>query len=413
MGLCFVLALMAVGPLVHAQSVSELQAKIEESNREIERIQKEIEELRNKLVTTAEEKQTLQNAINKLNLSIQKIQKDISLTQVQIDKKDLEIGELSYSIDDTQSKIARSQIGIGSTLRELHELDNEPVVLHLLSGATLSAIFNEAAALSTLRSELEGKIQELSSLKENLEEDKTSAESKRQELATLSEELGVERQGLSVARTSQSELLVETKNKEAEYQAQIAAKEAEQKAFESALFELASQLQYILDPSSIPEAGNTVLRWPLDSVFITQQFGKTQDSVRLYTSGTHDGIDLRASVGTPVKAALTGTVEEINQGAVPYCQYGKWVLVRHNNGLSTLYAHLSEITVKKGDAVATGKVVGYAGNTGYATGPHLHFTVYVSEAVSLKQYTCRSGGVVTIPIAPTNAYLDPLSYLPT
>lgn len=102
---------------------------------------------------------------------------------------------------------------------------------------------------------------------------------------------------------------------------------------------------------------------------------------------------------------------EVNYGAVPNCQYGKWVLIRHANGLATLYAHLSDVSVQKGGAVATGQMIGFSGNTGYATGPHLHMGVYLAEAISFKQYTCKSGYTVTIPIAPISAYLDPLSYL--
>jgi len=89
------------------------------------------------------------------------------------------------------------------------------------------------------------------------------------------------------------------------------------------------------------------------------------------------------------------------------------VLVKHQNGLSTLYAHLSRISVAKGDSVSTGDAVGLAGSTGYATGPHLHFTLYLSESVTFKQYSCKNGRAVTIPIAAPNAYLNPLSYLPS
>jgi murein DD-endopeptidase MepM/ murein hydrolase activator NlpD len=101
----------------------------------------------------------------------------------------------------------------------------------------------------------------------------------------------------------------------------------------------------------------------------------------------------------------------INYGSVRNCQYGKWILIQHPNGLATLYAHLSDISVQKGGTVFTGQVIGFAGDTGYATGPHLHFTVYIAEAVSFKQYTCWNKTVVTIPVAPPNAYLNPLSYL--
>ena len=289
-------------------------------------------------------------------------------------------------------------------------LEQEPMAVMLLGGGTLSSFFDEATALAALRLGLQDRVVALSDLKTDLTVSKDVAEDKRDELARLQQKLAQEKQSLAVARDEQNKLLQQTKNKESNYQALIAQKQAEQAAFERVLFELASQLKSA-DATNIPQAGSGVLRWPLDAPFITQQFGKTIDAGRLYTSGTHDGIDMRASVGTPVRAALSGTVFEVNQGAVAACQYGKWVIVKHANGLATLYAHLSTINVQKGQTVTTGQVVGLAGNTGYATGPHLHFTVYLAEALSLKQYTCKSGYTVTVPIAPLNAYLNPVSYL--
>ena len=100
-----------------------------------------------------------------------------------------------------------------------------------------------------------------------------------------------------------------------------------------------------------------------------------------------------------------------NLGAVPNCQYGKWVLIEHPNGLATLYAHLSSVSVQKSATVVTGQVIGFSGNTGYATGPHLHLGVYLADALSFQQYTCWNKSVVTIPVAPPAAYLNPLSYL--
>lgn len=408
----FALAFAGAGNYLHAQTADELQDQIDASNAQIRKLQAEIAALEKDLNATVEQKTTLQNAVNALNLNIQKLQKNITLTQTEIKKKDGEIGEISGSIATTLDRIDASQTQIADSLRQLEAIDQQPLVALLLSGATLSSFFDEAANLEALRTNLQQHIRDLSSMKSDLEEDKSAAQDKRKELGELNDNLGQQKQGLTIAKSEQTKLLDQTKNQESAYQAQIAQKKAEQQAFEATLFELASKLDYTLDPTHVPKAGPGVLRWPLDSVFVTQQFGKTSDSGRLYTSGTHDGVDFRAAVGTPVRAALSGVVMEINTGAVQNCQYGKWVLVKHNNGLATLYAHLSQIAVQKGEAVATGEVIGYAGSTGYATGPHLHFTVYLSEAVSLKQYTCKSGYTVTIPIAPPPAYLNPLSYLP-
>jgi len=135
----------------------------------------------------------------------------------------------------------------------------------------------------------------------------------------------------------------------------------------------------------------------------------------LYSNGTHNGIDLGVPIGTPIKAALTGIVQATgNTDLQAGCySYGKWVLVKHNNGLSTLYGHMSLIKAVPGQSVATGDIIGYSGQTGYATGPHVHFTVYASQGVEVRQYTSSIGcKQMFIPIADPKAYLDPMQYLP-
>src|SRR3989344_1940614 len=403
----FLLLLLPVSQ-IEAQSAA-VKEQIEENSEKIDKLEAEIREIQGQLDETGKQKQTLQSTIKGLDLNIQKLGKNISLTQTQISQKDSEIRGLSGDISNTSQDIAGARVGIGDTLRQLERRDRESVAAMLLVGATLSSFFDEEASLAALRQGLQNRVQDLSSLKVDLEVDKSAAEKKRTELAALQRKLSEEKKGLDISKSAQQQLLKETQNQESIFQAQIAQKQAEKVAFEAALFELASGLgQNVV---RIPPVGSGVLHWPLDNIFITQQFGKTVDAKRLYTSGTHDGVDFRASIGTPVRAALTGIVLEVNQGAVPYCQYGKWVIVKHGNGLATLYAHLSQINVQKGQAVGTGAVVGFSGNTGYATGPHLHFTVYAAEGISLKQYTCKSGYTVTVPIAPVNAYLNPLSYL--
>jgi peptidoglycan hydrolase-like protein with peptidoglycan-binding domain len=92
--------------------------------------------------------------------------------------------------------------------------------------------------------------------------------------------------------------------------------------------------------------------------------------------GWHPGLDFPAPRSTPVTAAAAGVVEAAgwNDG------YGKMVLLRHAGGVETRYAHLSRITVRPGQFVSTGTLVGRVGATGFATGPHLHFEVIVGGA---------------------------------
>lgn len=101
----------------------------------------------------------------------------------------------------------------------------------------------------------------------------------------------------------------------------------------------------------------------------------------------HEGIDFEVDSGTPVEAAAGGVVTF----AGPHPQYGNLVEIDHGNGLSTRYAHMSKILVKKGDIVLRGRELGLSGATGRATGPHLHFEVrYKGVAVNPDRFLAAS-----------------------
>jgi len=233
--------------------------------------------------------------------------------------------------------------------------------------------------------------------------------------------------------TITNDLLKKTKNKADNYRKLLKARLAKKEAFEKELTEMESQLKVAINPSSIPPTGSGVLLWPFSNEYmqncksyktalgnincITQYFGNTKFATKnpqIYNGGGHTGLDFRAFFGTPIRAASTGIVEGVgNTDRIKGCySYGKWILLRHKNGLSTLYAHLSKIKVDTGESVSLGEVIGYSGQTGYATGPHLHFTVYATQGVKITKFTrsinCKNA---YIPIANKKAYLNPLSYL--
>jgi murein DD-endopeptidase MepM/ murein hydrolase activator NlpD len=92
---------------------------------------------------------------------------------------------------------------------------------------------------------------------------------------------------------------------------------------------------------------------------------------------THKGIDVAMPVGTPLKAVMDGVVSAAQSGSGSR-SYGLYVIIEHSGGKSTLYAHMSKIMVKVGDNVTKGQIIGLSGNTGYSTGPHLHFELRVN-----------------------------------
>lgn len=90
-----------------------------------------------------------------------------------------------------------------------------------------------------------------------------------------------------------------------------------------------------------------------------------------WSSGYHTGLDFATASGTPVLSALAGEVVRVGWDGA----YGNRIIVRHDNGVKTLYAHLSSTSVNVGDKVTRGQRIGAVGTTGNSSGPHLHFEV--------------------------------------
>jgi len=88
----------------------------------------------------------------------------------------------------------------------------------------------------------------------------------------------------------------------------------------------------------------------------------------------HEGIDLGAAYGAPIRAAASGTVIYCGEES----GYGNLTVIDHGGGIATAYGHQSSIAVSCGQSVSQGQVIGYVGSTGHSTGPHLHFEVRVN-----------------------------------
>lgn len=119
---------------------------------------------------------------------------------------------------------------------------------------------------------------------------------------------------------------------------------------------------------------HTPSTWPVDGIlrdrfgFIRNRFGPGQ-------SRFHQGIDISTRPGSRVMASADGMVHSTSWRS----HYGKTVILKHHFGLSTVYAHLSAYNVKPGDMVQRGQVIGFVGNTGRSTGPHLHYEVRIGD----------------------------------
>ena len=400
---------------IFAETIDSLNQKISDQKNKLEQINAEIKKYEAEVQKTGAEKTSLQSTLKTLEASRKKLEKDINYTQGNISLTNLNINKLALSIDDKNQKIEESRRAMVKNIRALSEIDTTSPLEVFLSNQSMSDVWNYAEALTTINHEVQGTVRELQGLTRELEVDKKETEEKKKELENQKKLLGTQKQSVEVTKQEKTQVLVETQNKESNYKKLLADKKAQKDAFEKALFDFEQQLKIKVDPNSYSSAKAGIFSWPLAKVVITQLFGSTADSKRLYTSGTHNGVDFGTPIGTPVKAVLAGTVTATgNTDLQSGCySYGKWVLLKHANGLSTLYGHLSSIGVSQGSSLDAGDLIGLSGNTGYSTGPHLHLTVFATQGMRVQIYSSSVGcKQVTIPIADKSAYLDPMVYLP-
>lgn len=421
--LCIWMCVLSVFSASYALAASpqEIEKALETARKDREALVEEQRKLQAELDLISKESASLSGAVKSLDATKKKLENDISITRSKINSSDLTIKSLENSMTEKESQIVTHRLAISTALQSLHEYNSRSLLVDMLLADQMSDVWQDRANLTHLTGQLEEEINVLRDTRSKLEQERIARERTKKELESLQGQLSGQRTVVAESQTAKQTLLNQTKSKEAEYQQMLKDNIERQRQAEADLFRLESELKIALDPSLIPSPRTGTILWPLDSVFITQRFGVTSASGRLYASGSHNGVDFRASMGTPVKAVLGGVVEGAgNTDEQRGCySYGRWILVKHGNGLSTIYAHLSASLVKKGDTVETGQVIAYSGGTpgvngsGYSTGPHLHLGLFASQGVSIQQFTssrnCKS---VFVPLVDAKAYLDPMLYLP-
>jgi len=416
----YILILSAIGvhlqnsfPL-YAATIEELQESITQKASQIDALNKEILEIDKKVQATGAESKTLQNTIKTLDTSQAKLNTEVKVTESKITKTDLNIQELGLEINVKAQKINRNLDTIAQTIRSINATENNSMIETFLSGGDFSSIWDDIALLGKFQTGIREQIYELEGYKTELQAKKDETEELKSELQNLKEQLVDKKTIVENNKKEKTVLLTATKNEESAFKKLLAEKKALSDAFQKEIFDIESQIKIAIDPSSIPKAARGLLSWPLDNVFVTQYFGDTAFSKSgAYNGKGHNGIDFRATKGTPVKAVLSGVVEEAGNTdlKIGCYSYGKWVFIRHNNGLSSVYGHLELVKARAGDVVKTGDIVAYSGNSGYSTGPHLHLSLFASQGVSVQplvnSINCKN---VRIPIADQKAYLDPFPY---
>lgn len=393
-----------------------LNRQISSKKDEVKRLEEEAQKYRETLTDIGRQAETLQNRIKTLDRTINRTSANIRVTNAKIGLTALEIKELEENIKDKEDEVTQKRADLSHLIGVLAEGDRQTPLEIMMKNKTISSFFVAMDGIISVQRDFQLILKELRDAREELKNKKSENEKKKLELTNLADNLSDQKTLQEYERKERSGLLSETKSQEKKYQELLADVERKRSALQQEINSLEANLKDNFDRSLLPKAGTGILGWPLpDPIFITQNFGNTSFARSgAYNGKGHNGIDFRAAVGTPVFSAEQGTVRATGDTdtACRRASYGRWVLVDHNNNLSTLYAHMSLIKVRPGDAVNRGDSLGYSGKTGYATGPHLHLTVFARQAVQVGELKSRScGRIMTLPMSPFGGYLNPVDYL--
>lgn len=360
-----------------------------------QKIQQEIDQAQSNISKLAAEKKETQEYISALDKKIQLLQDKIDALQEDADALQASINKIQANIDATEKKIEQIQAEIDAKqaefdktfneycqrLRAMYMSGNASNLEVLLTSTDISSILTRSQMIKSVSEQDSNTLKSLMQTMEEIEKDKAALEEKRLELKKNEESLKADKKKLtnSIAdiKSSKSELnsqvneanaLMKKLSKQtAEYQESI---ESDRSKIAKIDAEIAAAYRAASHTGSTGTGAHSGrLGYPTGYHSISAGYPN-------YSSGRyHGGVDFPCPTGTAVHAAASGTVILVK--ALNY-SYGHYIIVDHGNGLSTLYAHNSQLLVSSGQHVSAGQTIAKSGSTGNSTGPHCHFEVRVN-----------------------------------
>lgn len=393
-------------PPAVSSTKTELEELIDAKKRDLQKIEKEAQTAKKDLDETVNERNGLQTEVHHIDKNIKTIELSIRAGQIENQKLKLEVRAISEEVKDINETLNSKQKTIPEILRAYHEKSETSLLFIFLEKESLSDSFTEVQSLNNLQAQLLADIVEYRESKERLRDTQEEILAKREEIVLKERELSAKQVIVEEEAKNKKILLAETKNRESLYQKIYEGLAKKAMEFETEIERIESALRKNIDLSRLPLPRTDLFQNPVPGAKLTQGYGRTKFAVANYKTQWHNGIDLGDSVGTPVYAAEGGKVVAIGNTDefCPKRAYGKYAVIKHDNNLTTLYSHFSKYIVKNGQEVKRGELIGYIGRTGWATGPHVHFTVYASDTYKITQ--SKNCGLL-----PVGGDINPLDYV--
>ena len=379
----------------------------EETKEDVEQQKEEAQQAQEEANANAEK---YQKKVDKLTAAVNELDKQATDISTQIVEKKQQAEDLQNEIDETQTKLAEAQVSednqyeaMKKRIQYLYEEGDVAYIDALMSSASFEDSLNKSEYVDQLSTYDQKQLNKLVKTKNDIAEYQQTLKDDLADVEKVKADLETKQADLDDV-ISQKNAEINKYSDDVEMQKALAAEYAKQESeLDDKLAELARQEQQRLeeerkqreaeqqqqdnnggsdnsgsdsDNSGSNNGGSTTgsgqFIWPVSGP-ITDYFGP-RESPTAGASSNHMGIDIGCSYGVPIAAADAGVVTVAGWGE----SGGNYVMIDHGNGFVTMYLHNSSLAVSVGDVVSQGQTIAYAGSTGYSTGTHCHFSVFLN-----------------------------------
>ena len=400
---------------VHAASSSEIKKQIAELKNQKKELENQMKDVKNQVKENDNE---ISNMVTQKNA----IDQEIFLLYEQIDNIDQQLAAYALLIADKQDELDNAQAHLDELsaknkerIRAMEEDGNVTYWSVLFKANNFSDLLDRLSMIDEIASADRKRLQEMHEAAEEVSLAQEALEAEKAELQVVKDEMDAAQAVLDEKRAEADALLAELvakgfelealyeqmEEEEAQFLKDIAAKEKEYTEAKRREW-IQYMSTYVTEPpatqpgtnggttssggGSSSSGGSSKWLVPCAYTMVTSPFGG-RDAPTAGASTYHEGVDLGAPEGTPIYASRTGTVTTASYGKAA----GYYVKLNHGDGFSSIYMHMTRYTVRSGQAVSAGQVIGYVGSTGVSTGPHLHFGIsyngsYVNPANYVNLY---------------------------
>ncbi len=371
--------------------VKDLNRQIIEKRQEIDSISSKQEDLEKQVSAYQQEAASLGAQIGIIDTEITDTQNRISKTEAEISKINLEVESVKLEIKSNEEQIESQKEVLSELLRILYQQGEKTPLEVFLGNDTISQVFDETHYLTTLEEQGKEALDEIERLRKELQWQNIVLDAKKEKAQALQEELKSQKGILEEEKGGKDRLLEATNMEEAKYQELLAQAKAEQDAAEAMVSSLENQVSDIIRKARedklfdgwTPTTGTTgVLNWPIMPTRGISAYFYDPAYENIF-GVPHYAIDIPTPQGTPIHAPADAIVGRVHDAGYGY----SFILLIHNEELSTVYGHISAFAVSEGQFVGAGDVIGYSGGApgtrgaGWrTTGPHLHFEVRINGA---------------------------------